>query len=341
MVAEDSPTTRALLVHVLQSDPAIEVIEAVNDGETAVERAVTTRPDVVLMDIHLPGVDGFEATRRIMERRPVPIVVCSAAADPKQVDITFRSLEAGAVACIKKPVGPTHANFAEIASNLVSTVKLMSEVKVVRRTSRRRQAPPMSPPQQRSVIRIVGIGASTGGPPVLQSILAALPTSFTVPVLVVQHIARGFLPGMAEWLRDTTGFHVQIASYGLQPLPRHVYLAPDDYHMGVSSELDIILTREAPENHLRPSVSYLFRSLATHAGSSAVGVLLTGMGKDGARELRTMRDRGAVTIAQDKDSAVIHSMPGHAIALGGAMHVLPPDRIASNLAALAGANEGR
>lgn len=338
LVAEDSAVTRQLLVRLIESDPAMRVVGSVADGQAALDFVARHKPDVVLMDIYMPGLDGFEATRRIMETHPVPIVVCSAAADTKDLVIAFRAMEAGAVACIEKPRGTDGS--AAISASLVETVKLMSEVKVVRRTGRSR--PAAAPPEQGRFgepaagqrVRLIGIGASTGGPPVLQSILAGLPKDFPVPMLVVQHIARGFLAGMAEWLNNTTALHVQIASHRLQPLPGHVYLAPDDFHMGIAAGGEIVLTREGPENHVRPAVSFLFRSLAQVHGPEALGVLLTGMGSDGAEELRAMRDRGAVTIAQDRDSSVVHGMPGVAIALGAATHVLPADRIAEALVEL-------
>jgi two-component system, chemotaxis family, protein-glutamate methylesterase/glutaminase len=191
-------------------------------------------------------------------------------------------------------------------------------------------------------MRIVGIGASTGGPLVLQTILATLPKDFAAPILIVQHIARGFLPGMVEWLNQTTGLNVQIATHGVAALPGHAYIAPDDFHLGAASGGRMLLAREPQENGLRPAVSYLFRSLAEVCGANAVGVLLTGMGRDGAAELKLMRDRGAITIAQDRDSSVVHGMPGEAIALGAAVHVLPTERIAGALVAeLAAASSER
>ncbi len=155
-----------------------------------------------------------------------------------------------------------------------------------------------------------------------------------MPILIVQHIAHGFLPGLAEWLNQTTGFQIHIGSYGTCPLPGHVYLAPDSFHMGLSASGRILLTKEEPENGLRPAVSYLFRSLAEVCGPNALGVLLTGMGKDGAAELKLMRDKGAITIAQDRESSVVHGMPGEAIQLGGAAYVLPPEGIVATLARL-------
>jgi two-component system chemotaxis response regulator CheB len=178
---------------------------------------------------------------------------------------------------------------------------------------------------------VVGIGASTGGPPALQTILSGLTVGFPAPILAVQHIAQGFLPGMVEWLTQTTGIQVHIGSPGTIPLPGHAYLAPDDCHMGIGADGRIILSKAAAENGLRPAVAFLFRSLADACGANAVGVLLTGMGKDGAAELKLMRGQGAITIAQDLESSVVHGMPGAAIALDAATHVLPVDRIADML----------
>jgi two-component system, chemotaxis family, protein-glutamate methylesterase/glutaminase len=334
LVAEDSQVTRMFLVHLLESDPRIRVVGAVDDGEAAIDFVSRQRPDVVLMDINMPRVDGFEATRRIMQTAPVPIVVCSAISDTRDVVVIFRSMEAGAIACIEKPLGREHGDFEALAANLLETVKLMSEVKVVRRSSRAAPAVVEPAPRARGRVTVVGIGASTGGPPVLQTILGGLPKDFPVPILVVQHIAQGFLAGMAQWLNQTTGLQVHIACAGARPLAGHVYLAPDGFHMGLGPGQVILLTREAPENHLRPSVSFLFRSLARECGPNALGVLLTGMGRDGAAGLKAMRDLGAVTIAQDRESSVVHGMPGEAIALGAAAHVLAAESIAPALVSL-------
>lgn len=337
LVAEDSSAIRLFLVHLLESDPEICVIGAVADGQAALDFVNQNPPDVVLMDIHMPRMDGFEATRLIMQTQAVPIVICSATANVKDVIISFQAMEAGAVACIEKPPGRDHERFEAMAATLLDTVKLMSAVKVVRRWARPRpapvaqQVPPVQGQRASAQIEMIGIGASTGGPPVLQTIFAGLPKDFSVPILVVQHIASGFLHGMGEWLSQTTGLRVQTGAHGICPLPGHVYLAPDDFHMGIDTGGHIVLTREAPENHLRPAVSFLFRSLAKSYGANALGVLLTGMGRDGAQELKTMKDRGAITIAQDFDSSIVHGMPAEAIALGGATHVLPAEAIAGAL----------
>jgi two-component system chemotaxis response regulator CheB len=337
LVVDDTAVTRMLLVHLLDSDPGIRVVGAVADGQAAVEFVQAEKPDVVLMDIHMPRLDGFEATRRIMETQPVPIVICSATTDPTEVATTFRLLEAGALACVAKPVSREHPDFEPLTANLLQTVRLMSEVKVVRRWARHRNlsaVPRSDDSRSLASVRLIGIGTSTGGPPVLQTILSSLPKDFPVPLLIVQHIARGFLPGLIEWLDQTTGLRVHLAAHGVRPLAGHAYLAPDDFHLGIDTTGRMTLSREEPENGLRPAVSYLFRSLAQTCGPAAIGVLLTGMGKDGAAELKLLRDLGANTIAQDQASSIVHGMPGEAIALGAACHVLPPERIADVLVGL-------
>ena len=343
LVADDSQVTRMLLVHLLNADPHIQVLGTVNDGQAALNflQDASVRPDVVLMDIHMPHMDGFEATRLIMETTPLPIVICTATSDPQELAVAFRSMEAGALACVEKPVASTDADFERRASNLLQTIRLMSEVKVVRRWPRARAAAnhahltdarEAARVRAGSAISVIGIGASTGGPPVLQAILSGLPKDFPIPLLIVQHIAPGFLPGMVEWLNQTTGLRIHIAAHGATPLPGHAYIAPDDFHMGIAASGRIALARDAHESGLRPAVSYLFRSLAQTCGAHATGVLLTGMGKDGAAELKLMRDAGAFTIAQDRESSVVHGMPGEAIDLGAACVVLPGDRIAGALA---------
>jgi two-component system, chemotaxis family, protein-glutamate methylesterase/glutaminase len=344
LVVDDSWVIRELLTHLLGGDPEIQVIGTAGNGEEALAALAREKPDVITMDIHMPKLDGLETTRRIMQTQPVPIVIVSASGNPDSVATTFEALDAGAVAVLEKPRGMGHPDHDEMARKLIQTVKLMSEVKVVRRWARSQAgktavpsgaAPAGDPPRAASRPRLVAIGASTGGPPVLQTILKALPGDFPVPLLVVQHIAAGFLEGMREWLSQTTGFPVHIAAHGEIPLPGHVYLAPDDAHMGVDRSGRIFLGREEPENGLRPSVGYLFRSLAGSIGAEAVGVLLTGMGKDGAPELKSLREKGAVTIAQDEKSSVVHGMPGEAIHLGAAAYVLPPEKIGAMLASLA------
>ena len=189
-------------------------------------------------------------------------------------------------------------------------------------------------PARAQDVRLVAIGASVGGPPVLQTLLQRLPKDLPVPILIVQHIAAGFVEGLADWLQESTRFPVHVAVHGDRLLPGHAYIAPDGRHMGLETYDRLMLSRDEPESGLRPAVSYLFRSVARVAGPTAIGVLLTGMGRDGAAELRLIRERGGITIAQDRETSVVHGMPGEAIHLGAAMHVLPPVEIATLIAGL-------
>jgi two-component system chemotaxis response regulator CheB len=345
LIVEDSPVVREFLVHILGADPEILLIGTARNGEEALEAVRRQKPNVITMDIDMPKIDGFEATRRIMETHPTPIVIVSGSFDTQEVATTFRAMEAGALAVVPRPQGIGHPEYETTTKELVQTVKLMAEVKVVKRWPRLTNKPAVLPAPQVEVprtpaeIQVVAIGTSTGGPLALQTILSGLPKDFSVPVLIVQHMVPGFVQGFAEWLAQSSGFPVHVAAHGDPLLPGRAYVAPDGMHMGVGRGHRIVLSQEVIKNGLRPSVSYLFRSVAAVFGRGAVGVLLTGMGKDGAEELKLMRDQGALTIAQDKESAVVHGMPGEAIKLGAAMYVLPPERIAAALVSLANKKE--
>lgn len=339
LVADDSATIREYLRHIIDGDEKLKVVATAKDGEEAVRLVQLKRPDVVSMDIHMPRMDGYEATRKIMELHPVPIVIVSSTMDAKSVEKTFRALQAGALTSLAKPEWLGHPESNPIAREIVETLKLMSEVKVVRRRPKfsKPEAAATTPPINRvgpapGKIELVAMGASTGGPPVIQSILSRLPKDdFTASVLIVQHIALGFLQGMVDWLHKETGFPIHIPAHGEHIRGGNVYFAPDNHHMGVTAKGKIALSQAPHENSVRPSVSYLFRSVAEAYGRRAIGVLLTGMGKDGALELKTMKDRGAITLAQDERSSVVHGMPGEAIKLGAAPHVFSPEEIAAFL----------
>jgi two-component system, chemotaxis family, protein-glutamate methylesterase/glutaminase len=341
LVVEDSSVSRELLVNILSSDPDILVTGAVNSGHDAIEEIHRNKPDIVTMDIHMLGMDGFEATRIIMETNPVPIIIVTGSSDMKELETSFRAIDAGALAVLKKPNGIGHPEYAADAKELISIVKLMSEIKVVRRWVKKtlysgKVIPDMVPPP--SKIRVVAIGASTGGPPVIQKILSDLPGNFPVPILIVQHIARGFTYGFAEWLNQTSSLPVHVASNGILILPGHVYIAPDGVQMKIAMEGEkngrLLCAGDETINGLCPSISYLFLSVAESFGKDAIGILLTGMGKDGAMELKLMKEKGAVTIVQDEESSVVFGMPGEAIKLDAARYVLPPEKIATVLTSL-------
>ena len=335
LIVDDSLTTREYMRYLFNADKDFKVVGMAKDGEEAVKMVQLKQPDVVTMDIHMPGMDGYEATRRIMETNPVPIVVVSASLNSKEVAKTFQAIEAGAVTAQEKPPGPGNPQTDRMISKMLRTVKLMSEVKVVKRFAKLSKATAVPEILPRAEIRpavsqveMVTMGASTGGPPVIQTILSNLADGFSYPILIVQHIATGFLEGMVDWLSKSSALPLKIPAHGESILGGYVYFAPDNSHMGITGTGKIVLSKSPPENGLRPAVSCLFRSAAKAFGQRAVGVLLTGMGKDGSSELKIMKEKGAITIAQDKKSSIVHGMPGEAIKLNAANHILSPEEIA-------------
>ncbi len=337
LVVEDSPVVREFLIHILSSDPDITVIATACDGEEALDLVRRHRPDVITMDIHMPKLNGLETTRLIMETNPTPIVIVSGSENTHEVVTTFDAMDAGALAVLRRPAGIGHIDHQAMARDMVQTIKLMSEVKVVRRWSHMRSAAPALRPanmgliRESAQVRVVAMGASPGGPSAIEAILTALSKNFPVPILIVQHMAAGFVRGFVQWLASSSSLPVHVATHGELPLPGHVYIAPDEYQMKVERGGRIALTKDELENGLRPSVSYLFRAVAEVYGCDAVAGLLTGMGRDGANELRLLKELGAVTFAQDRDSSVVNGMPGEAIKLDAAMLVLPLEKIAAAL----------
>jgi two-component system chemotaxis response regulator CheB len=286
----------------------------------------------------MPDMNGSEATRVIMETIPTPIVIVSGSLSTNDVTNSVRLLEDGALAVVLRPPGPQHPDFVNARNELIQTIKLMSEIKLVRLfpRSRKEQIKPLRLVQtfENDVkrIQVIAIGASTGGPMALQIILSRLPEDLPVPVLIVQHIAKGFVKGFMEWLSATSGIKLKIAEDG-EPISAGIgYIAPDNFHMGVSRGSKINLSNQPPENGLKPSVSYLFRSVAQTIGPNALGVLLTGMGKDGADELKAMKDKGALTVVQNEESSVVFGMPGEALRIGATDQALSLERIAEILA---------
>jgi len=338
LIVDDSLVSRTYLAYILGQQPGITVVGHATDGESALRQAELLRPDVITMDLLMPGMDGIQATAHIMERVPTPIVIVTTTFSKGDVEKTFQAMAVGAVAIIEKPRAMGTPDGDRMVRETVATVKAMATVPVVRR-KKRTPAPPVTAQPVLvpaiSAIDIVGIGASTGGPPALQTILSQLPAGFPVPILIVQHIAAGFVEGMVEWLQHTCPLKVLLARSGDIPRAGSVYIAPDGNHLEYSRNGTLMLSAGPADFGLRPSVARLFASLAVNCGPKAVGVLLTGMGRDGAEDLKKMRDSGCVTFAQDAESSVVHGMPGEAIRLGAAQYVMPPLEIAAALRRLA------
>ncbi len=342
LVVDDSPVMRELLSYIINSDSKLQVIGVATNGEEAIKAAKELRPDIITMDLHMPKMDGVEATRIIMETCPVPIVIVSGNNKVTEINYFFQLLEAGAITVLLRPPGIGHKEHIKESAKLVKTLRLMSEVKVVRRISRQpaklaftNKSFNKNSTDLNSAAEIVAIGASTGGPQALQLIISGLPKNLPFPILIVQHIAPGFIQGFAEWLSKSSGLPVRVAVNGEKLLSGVCYIAPDGFHMGVGYNSQIVLSSHEPENGLRPSVAFLFRTVSQIYGSKAIGILLSGMGKDGADELKIMRDNNAITIAQDKNSSVVHGMPGEAIKINAANFVLSPEKISEYLSEIA------
>jgi two-component system, chemotaxis family, protein-glutamate methylesterase/glutaminase len=338
LVVEDSPTVRALLVAILESDPDVCVVGEAGTGSEAVAQAARLDPDLITMDIHMPGLDGLEATKEIMVARPTPIVIVSSSDGARDGGRTFDAMRAGALMVLEKPADPSTPDFPERARSFVATVKGLADVKLVhqsrRRSGRSGAGGAVAPPGRSSGDAVVVMGTSTGGPVVLERILSQLSPDFAAPILIVQHIAGGFVHSLVEWLRGRSRPRLKLAE-DREPLrPRTAYLAPDGFHLGVGAAGEVTLDAAPPVHGHRPSATFLFETAARRRGPGTTAVILTGMGRDGVEGLRLVRQRGGHVIAQSPESCAVSGMPGEAIALGLAHSVLDPEGIAGALNAL-------
>lgn len=339
LIVDDSPVMLELLRETISADPKIKIIGTAENGQQAYEFVQKNKPDVITMDVNMPVMNGLDATRKIMENYPTPIIIVSANFSPTDVKKTFLAFEFGAVSVVEKPRNYGTPEYDRIAKQLLQNIKLMSEIKVVRRVAKTK-----TPVQykttfenetkivnEKSQVEFIAIGTSTGGPVVLEKLLSGLKENFSIPILIVQHIAKGFTHGLVEWLNIKSKIKVKMAS-DLQKIESgFCYVAPDDMHMTIDPNLKLRLNSNPPEHSLRPAVSALFRSIAANRLTNSVAILLTGMGRDGAAELKLIKDTGAVTIAQDQESSTVFGMPGEAVKLDAATHIFSPEQIISFL----------
>lgn len=348
LVADDSTTARELLVAILQGAEGLQVVGVAGDGVEALRLTQRMQPDLVLMDIRMPNLDGLEATRRIMHEVPTPIVLVTGATMHTEMELSFEALQAGALTVVEKPglADP------ETSAQLIRTVRSMAQVPVVRRwrqagasasscksepeprapeTPSARPRPLALPAELLRRRRVVGIAASTGGPGALARLLKPLKRDFPLPVLVVQHVTAGFAAGFADWLNGQTALEVKLASHGAEIQGGVVLLAPDGYHLQVNGAGWVELYRGEPYKGLRPSANYLFDSLARHYGPQAVGIVLTGMGDDGVEGLAALRRMGGLTLAQDEQSSIVYGMPREAVEQGAASVACSLEQLALTL----------
>jgi two-component system, chemotaxis family, protein-glutamate methylesterase/glutaminase len=332
LIADDSPSFRAVVRRILERAPDLEVAGEAADGQEAVEKVLSLRPDVVTLDVQMPRLGGLEALREIMRVAPTPVVVLSAAVGGSQSP-SFEALRLGAVEVLAKPRGDgedleRHAEGLRTALRAVAGLVL---------AGRRHGAVPRPPPQPAVVQRAaaaVGIAASTGGPAALARILAALPAGYPLPVLVVQHIAAGFEAGLVSWLAGICPVPVSLAEDG-ERIGAGVHVCPDARHLAVRSGR-VRLEDGPPVNGFKPSGTPLFASLAREYGPRSAGIVLSGMGDDGAEGLLSLRRAGGFTAAQGPASSVVYGMPRAALESGAAAVSVELDDVPGLLVRLAG-----
>jgi two-component system, chemotaxis family, protein-glutamate methylesterase/glutaminase len=339
LVIDDSAYVRQILTEILRADPGIEVVGCASDAHVAREMIRRLNPDVLTLDIEMPRMDGLTFLRNLMRLRPMPVVMVSSLTE-RGAEVTLDALALGAVDFLPKPHTDLGVTLRDYAAELISKVKAAAHVGVrsTVATAAVPKARPAAAPISTTNI-ILAIGASTGGTEAIRELLAELPPDAPGTV-ITQHIPKAFSAAFARRLNDHSALRVQEAEDGQQVLPGHAYVAPGDRHLKIERSGARYLCRldHGPAvNHLRPSVDVLFQSVAEAAGARCIGVLLTGMGRDGAQGLLQMRNGGSQTIAQDEASSVVWGMPGEAVALGAAQLVLPLSAIAVRLMALVAA----
>lgn len=357
LLVEDSPVATIVLKRIFDSAPEIQVVGTARNGLEALLLIPKLQPDVICTDFHMAQMNGLEFTQEVMKKYPRPILVISASVQADDTHNVFQLLKAGALDVFPKPIGGVVSDYDRLANELIAKIKILSGVKVFTRHQKPGQikkiekhlkshqlllcnSPLTAPKHQFSAanlksqtIKLLALGASTGGPQALQAIISRFPANFPVPVICVQHISEGFLQGLVDWLGYESKLPVKVASFGEFPQPGTVYFPPEKRHLELDSQGRFVYSETPGESGHCPSVTVTFKSVANFYGRAAAGVLLTGMGRDGAEGMLAIARGGGLTIAQDEASCVVFGMPKEAIALGAAQHVLPASAIAPLLLA--------
>jgi len=332
VLADDSALTRVVLRDLLARDPEIRIVAEVGDGRSAVDQTARLKPDLVIMDVMMPVMDGIEAVAEIMATSPTPILMLSANTDPTDSRSAFSAIRLGALDVMAKPAGVTTDAFAALADQLIARVRSLSRIRVMHHFRPTRRVLPQAPIMAAGRRRLLAIGASTGGPKAVMQLLKELPASLEAAVLIVQHIADGFAAGFADWLDREVPLPVALARDGEVPQPGRVLVAPNRAHLTVNGSGRVALRESPPLHNCRPAADALFLSLAEAGqGAETVGLVLTGMGTDGAAGLKALRDQGAFTIAQDEATCAVFGMPKAAIDRGAVDQVLPLAEIAGTV----------
>lgn len=316
LIVDDSEITCKLLKFIAESDPHIKVIGTCSNGIEALEFIKKSSVDVILMDLHMPKLDGFETTRKIMATKPIPIIIFSGDYTPKDTLKTFQALEAGALAILEKPPATSHKGFNLAVKTFLETIKTVSGVKLITRKSTPNSsvmAANHELPVSEDRIEAIVIGASLGGPQALQTIFSTLKSPLPVPVFIAQHIAKDFAEGLATWLKSATGFDCVVPEEGEAVSPEKVYIAPGRSSMEITKQGRFRIKKDISEEQISGTISTLFQSIGEVYGSRAIGIILTGMGRDGVDGLLAMKRKGALTIAQSENDCLMFGMPKEAM----------------------------
>lgn len=325
LIVDDSALMREALKSILLSSPGIEVVGMAKDGKEGVEKALMLKPDVITMDLKMPILGGLEAIEEIMHEHPIPVIVVST----MDVEVIVKALEVGAMDFIA-----VTQDIEKIAKELVEKVTIASGVRPLRRM-RVRMPPELKLVKKRPVTRVVAIGVSTGGPQALQLLLSKIPADFPAGILIVQHISEGFIDGLAEWLNGSSSLDIKIAKTGDSLKSATALLAPDRYNFGINEDGIITLSEAIGRTAIHvPSIDEMMNSVAAAYKEDAIGVLMTGMGTDGVKGMRAIKDAGGITIAQDEKSSVVFGMNKAAIESGCVDKIVPLEKIADEILCL-------
>lgn len=332
LIVDDSAVNRELLKVMIQTDPEFEIIGFAGDGIEAYEMVEKHRPDIITMDLNMPNMNGYQSIEKIMAYFPTPILVVTSASLEKGSNVAFEALAVGALDIVNRPVLEDMNNLSSSGElhDFLSKIKLLSRVKVIThlkgklsRGFRKEISTPITAPDQ-----VIVIASSTGGPKALKDIFDKLPASFPAPILVVQHMSHGFIPGLVKWLDSTSKLRVNVAEQDVMVEIGNVYIAPTGAHLKIRRGGFLELDKSPPVNGLRPCADLLFQSAASVFGEKVVAIILTGMGNDGTEGSRSVKFNGGKVIVQDKDSSIIFSMPQNALDAGSVDLVSPIGEIA-------------
>lgn len=341
VLVEDSPIALEILQRLLNSSPEVAVVGTARDGEEGLEVITKTQPDVICTDLMMENMDGLELTKRVMAQDPRPILVISNFVQNTDIDTIFRLLQAGAADIFPKPTTGSPTDYEKIRAALIAKIKVLSSMKVAAKPQQEKQplTPPGSPTTSGSSLkaetpvtnvtlsfRVICIGASTRGLQAIQKILGKLPADFPLPIICTLHVGEGVLSKLVDWLSLECKLRIKVAEIGESPEPGTVYFAPEKNHLELDSRGKFIYSRAVPGEKHCPSITVMFKSIASFYGKTTAGVLLTGLGHDGVQGLQAISQVGGLTIAQD-DNGVAFGMVKEALALGAAQHLLPIEDI--------------